>query len=82
LPPQARPPNRYCGQMDFSPECATLRNICLFGTCPYAAAKGLVNAYWCTGMVNCGDVCVSNPPIEIVTGVSPLGVDAGTRTLI
>lgn len=33
--PQGRPPNRHCSENDSAPECAPLRNACLFGTCPY-----------------------------------------------
>lgn len=32
---QGRPPSRRCSANDSSPECATPRSACLFGTCPY-----------------------------------------------
>jgi hypothetical protein len=35
IQPQRRPPNRHCAENDSTPECAPLRNACLFGTCPY-----------------------------------------------
>ena len=35
IPLRRSPPNRHCAQNDSSPECAPVRNACLFGKCPY-----------------------------------------------